>query len=222
VVSFSYSSIKTFEQCPKKYYHLKVVQDVKDAPGEAAVYGVDFHKAAEDYIKLGTELPKKYAYALPTLSALNAIPGVKHCEIKLGVKKTEGEYEPCGFFDKDMWWRGIADLVILNGDKAFVADYKTSKNAKYADTRQLDLLAGAVFLHYPEVKKIKSALLYVVSHDLIDKKHEDKKKETYLGVFNKELDRLEGAMLSGVWNAKASGLCGWCPVESCEHWRDRR
>jgi hypothetical protein len=82
--------------------------------------------------------------------------------------------------------------------------------------------AGAVFLHYPEVKKIKSALLYVVSHDLIDKKHEDKKKETYLGVFNKELDRLEGAMLSGVWNAKASGLCGWCPVESCEHWRDRR
>lgn len=222
MVSFSYSSIKTFDQCPKKYYHLKIAQDVKDSPGDAAIYGVDFHKAAEDYIKLGTELPKKYSYALPVLDALNAIPGVKHCEIKLGVKKTENGYAPCGFNDKDFWWRGIADLAIINGEKGYVADYKTGKNAKYADTKQLDLLAGAVFLHNPSIRVLKSSLIYVVSGELIRKEHEEKKKEEYLEVFADELDRLEGALLSGVFNAKPSGLCGWCPVESCEHWRDRR
>lgn len=220
MVSFSYSSIKTFDQCPKKYYHLKVAQDVKDAPGDAAIYGVDFHKAAEDYIKIGTTLPAKYAYALPVLDALNAIPGVKYCEIKLGVKKQDGVYAPCGF-NENYWWRGIADLVILNGDKGFVADYKTGKNAKYADTKQLDLLAGAVFLHYPQVKTLKSSLIYVVSGELIRKEHEEKHKEKYLEVFANELDRLEGAHNSGVWNAKASGLCGWCPVETCEHNRKR-
>jgi hypothetical protein len=30
-------------------------------------------------------------------------------------------------------------------------DYKTGKNAKYADMKQLDLMAGAIFVHYPEV-----------------------------------------------------------------------
>jgi hypothetical protein len=51
MTAWSYSSIKTFDQCPKKYFHLKVIKDVKDDPGEAAIYGTDAHEAAEHYIK---------------------------------------------------------------------------------------------------------------------------------------------------------------------------
>lgn len=218
MTAWSYSSIKTFEQCPKKYYHLKVAKDVKDDPGEAAIYGTDVHKAAEDYIKDGTPIPDKYAIIRPIVERLAKLPGEKHAEIKLGIKQ---DFSPCGFFDKDVWWRGIADLLVIDGERAWCVDYKTGKNARYADTKQLDLLAGAIFAHYPVVT-IKSALIYVVSGDLVQKKHVITERSQYLSVFDNQLEELEAAMDNGIWNAKTSPLCGWCPVTSCEHWKPRR
>lgn len=222
MTAWSYSSIKTFDQCPKKYYHLRVAKDVKDEPGEAADYGTAVHQAAEDYIKLGTPIPDKFSYMRPIVESLAAIEGEKHTELKLGVKRGLTGYEACTFFDRDVWYRGIVDLVIVNGDKAHMIDYKTGKNAKYADPKQLDLMAGALFLHFPELETIKSALVYVVSNEFIPKVHAAKQRDKYLLTFEQELDRLEHAELSGVWNAKTSPLCGWCPVTSCEHHRPRR
>jgi ATP-dependent exoDNAse (exonuclease V) beta subunit len=55
---------------------------------------------------------------------LNRIEGDKLCEYKMGLTKN---LEPCDFFSQDVWWRGIADLIVLNEEKetAFVVDYKT-------------------------------------------------------------------------------------------------
>jgi len=221
--AWSYSSIKTFDQCPKKYYHLKVAKDVKDTPGEAAVYGTDVHAAAEEYVKNGTPIPEKYKVIRPLVEALAAFPGEKHTEMKLGLEKTtEGFYLPCGFFDKNVWYRGIVDLVIINGDKAHLIDYKTGKNAKYADMKQLDLMAGAIFVHFPQVQKIKSGLAYVVSDEFPKKTHYRNELAKYLSVFENELGRLDAAHDSGVWNAKTSGLCSYCPVVECEHYKPRR
>jgi len=219
MTAWSYSSIKTFDQCPKKYFHLKVVKDIKDTPGEAADYGTSVHEAAEFFIKDGTPIPEKFAFMRPYVEPLAKKKGTKHTELKLGVSKA---LEPRGFFAKDVWYRGIADLFIVNGTKAWLVDYKTGKNAKYADIKQLDLLAGAMFVHYPEVEVINSALLYVVSQEMPRKIHHRQHLNTYMGVFDTQLDRLEAAKENGVWNANPSGLCGWCPVESCEHWRPRR
>ena len=219
MTAWSYSSIKTFEQCPKKYFHLKVAKDVKDEPGEAADYGTAVHLAAEEYIRDGKPIPEKFAFIRPIVERLEALPGEKHAELKLGIRK---DFSPCDFFAKDVWWRGIADLLVVDGHRAWCVDYKTGKNARYADTKQLDLLAGAVFSHFPEVTTIKSSLIYVVSGNLIPKKHVITERSQYLAVFNEQLDRLDAAMENGVWNAKTSPLCGWCPVTTCEHWRPRR
>ena len=222
MTAWSYSSIKTFDQCPKKYFHLKVVKDVKDEPGEAADYGTAVHEAAEHYVKHGIPIPNKFAYMKPIVESLAEIKGDKHTELKLGVRKTDTGYEPCGFFDKDVWWRGIVDLLIVNGKTAHMVDYKTGKNAKYADMKQLDLMAGAVFVHYPEITKVKSGLAFVVSNEFPKKTHTREHLDTYLTVFNNQLEQLEDSMRNGVWNAKTSPLCGWCPVKSCEHWKPRR
>jgi RecB family exonuclease len=40
--------------------------------------------------------------------------------------------QPCGFYDKNRWVRGIADLLIINGEDAAVIDYKTGSE-KYPD-----------------------------------------------------------------------------------------
>lgn len=220
--AWSYSSIKTFEQCPKKYYHLKVAKDVKDEPGEAADYGTAVHEAAEFFIKNGTPIPDKFGYMRPVVERFAALPGDKLAEIKLGIRKDGDTYHPCEFFDKDVWWRGIADLLIIDGHKAYCIDYKTGKNARYADTKQLDLLAAAVFLHFPDVVYIKSALVFVVSGELVNKTHVRTERNTYLSVFNEQLDQLETAMANDVWNAKSSGLCPWCPVKECPNWRPKR
>jgi hypothetical protein len=219
IPAWSYSSIKTFEQCPKKYYHLKVAKDVKDGDTTATIYGKELHKAAEDFIKEGTPIPPKFSFIATTLEALNRIEGTKHCEIKLGVAKRDGKFVPCDFFAKDVWWRGIADLLIVNEEKqqAYLVDYKTSKNAKYADTKQLDLLAGAVFTHFPKIVEIRSALLFVVSNEIVKKEHEYIMKSSYMNIMEPELVRLEAAIKNDVWNPNAGPLCKFCPVTDCAH-----
>jgi hypothetical protein len=222
MTAWSYSSIKTFDQCPKKYFHLKVVKDVKDTPGTAAQYGTEFHEVAELRIKNNAPIPPKFKQYAAIVETLAAFPGEKHTELKLGIRVVDGGYEPCDFFAKDVWWRGIVDLLIIDGETAHMIDYKTGKNAKYADMKQLDLMAGAVFVHYPNVKKIKSGLAYVVSNEFPKKNHVAEQRDKYLSVFDTQIDQLETAMENGIWNAKSGPLCGWCPVVTCEHHRPRR
>jgi RecB family exonuclease len=222
VTAWSYSSIKTFDQCPKKYFHLKVAKDVKDEPGEAADYGTAVHEAAELFIKDGTPIPDKFAFMRPIVEPLATKQGAKHTELKLGVKKTDTGFEPCGFFDSGVWYRGIVDLLIVDDTKGWMIDYKTGKNAKYADMKQLDLMAGALFIKHPELETIKSALAYVVSNEFPKKVHKREKLDEYMSVFDDQLDQLDAAMENGVFNPKSGPLCGWCPVTSCEHWKPRR
>jgi hypothetical protein len=217
MTTWSYSSLKTFEQCAKKYYHLKVLKDVKDVGSEATIYGNEAHKAAEDYVSAGTPLPARFSYMQKTLDALLAIPGEKHCELKLGVELSDTGYLPCEFFGEEVWWRGIADLLIINGDTGYLVDYKTSKNAKYADTKQLDILAAAVFTRFPQLRKLKSALAFVVSNEFVKKEHTSDLSKSYFATFTPELDRLSVAEDTGVWNANSGPLCKFCPVTTCEH-----
>jgi hypothetical protein len=219
MVAWSYSSLKTFQQCPKKYYHTRVAKDFKDEDSTATIYGKEVHKVAEEFIRDGTPVPEKYAFIKPVLESLNKIPGTKHCEIQFGLTE---DLKPCGFFDADVWWRGIADLLVINGEEAYLVDYKTSKNAKYADTKQLDLLAAATFAHYPEVKRIKSALIFVVCNDFDKKHHVIEDSSKYVAPFKYDLERLDNAMVTGTWNANSSALCPYCPVKTCQHWKEKR
>ena len=62
MTAWSYSSVNTFKQCPKKYYHLKVAKDVKDRGNAATAYGSRVHSAAEKYIRDGKPLEREYKF----------------------------------------------------------------------------------------------------------------------------------------------------------------
>jgi len=220
--AWSYSSLSTFKQCPKKYYHLKVKKDVKDKGSEATIYGNKLHKAAENFIKNNEPLPPEFSFMRGTMDTLSKIKGDVHCEIRFGITKEDGEYGPTKFFGSNVWWRGIADLLIINGDKGYLVDYKSSKNAKYADTKQLDLLAAAAFTHFPQLKTIKSALAFVVANDIVTKEHKAELRKSYFATFDPELERLQVALDEDVWNAVSGPLCAYCPVTKCPHWRERK
>lgn len=53
---WSYSSIKTFDQCARKYYHLRVAKDTEDKGSEATLYGQEMHKVAEDFVRENVNL----------------------------------------------------------------------------------------------------------------------------------------------------------------------
>jgi hypothetical protein len=213
--SWSYSSLDLYKQCPHKYYRLRVVKDIVEPPTEHLSYGLEVHKAAEEYIRDGKPIPEKYGFIKEALDKLNAIEGEKLCEYRLGLTKG---LEPCEFFAKDVWWRGIADLIILQEDKAYVVDYKTGKSAKYADPKQLELLSLAIFKHFPKVKKVKGGLLFVVANEFIKADYEQEKEGVYWTRWIEDTNRLEKSIELNVWNPKPNFSCTkWCAVKDCVH-----
>lgn len=213
-VVWSYSSLSLFQQCPRKYYHLRVLKDHKEPESQQMRYGLDLHKAAEDYIKSDTPLPEGFAFMQPVLEKLKELPGEKLCEHKLGLTR---DLEPCGFFDKKVWWRGIADLLVIDGNTARVLDYKTGKD-KYADLKQLEILTLALFKHFPEVTTVKAGLLFVVHNNFVKESYTRDKEMTMWAKWLPETKRLEAAFENAVWNAKPNFTCkAWCVITKCPH-----
>lgn len=213
--TWSFSRLKAFEQCPFQFYHMKVLQTYSEPETEAMLYGTAFHDAAEHYVAGDKELPARFDFAKALLDKLIKRKGEKLPEFKMGLTQ---DLQPCGFFDDDVWFRGIADLTILNGDVAEVLDYKTGRNAKYADKGQLELMALATFAHYPEVNTVKAGLLFVVANAFVtDKYHRDDIPQMWEKWLTKHA-RMEKAYETDVWNAHPSGLCKkHCAVLDCVH-----
>ena len=215
ITPWSYSRLKSFEQCPKQFYHLKVVKDYEEKQSSAMFYGNEFHKAAENYIKIGEPLPPKFLYSKPVLDSLKTKKGDKLCEYRMGLTE---DLKPCGFYDKTAWYRGICDLIILNADDrlAWVVDYKTSKNTKYADKGQLELMALCVFKHFPVVEKIRAGLLFVVCEELVKENYKHSTASSLWSKWYTGFDRMKKAYETDVWNANPSGLCKQhCAVTEC-------
>ncbi len=214
-VTWSFSRMKSFETCPKQYYHTQVLGEFPKQDTVATIYGSEFHKACENYIGQGTELPLQFSFAKSALDALGSKPGATYCELKLGLTET---LEPCGFFDDAVWFRGIVDLLIINGNTAWVVDYKTGKSAKYADPGQLELMALCVFKHYPEVQRVHGGLLFVVAGAFVKRRYTAEEESDLWASWLSRYARLRKAHATGVWNPNPSGLCrAHCPVVSCPH-----
>jgi hypothetical protein len=217
IPAWSFSGIKSFDQCPKKFYHLKVIKDYKEPQSEATLYGSEFHKAAEEYIRDGKPLPPYFEYAKGVLDSLNRMEGDKYCEYEMGLTEN---LEPCGFKDPKVWWRGIVDLAIVNREagEARIVDYKTGKSSKYADTGQLELMALATFKHFPEIKKVRSALIFVVCNDFIKATYTTGDAPRLWEKWISEYNKLKSSYENGVWNPRPSGLCRrHCVVLDCAH-----
>jgi RecB family exonuclease len=218
-VTWSHSSLKDYEGCPRRYHEVKVLKNYPFKDTDATLYGKELHTAAELYIKEGTPLPPQFAFLQGTLDALMAKPGRKLCEHQMGVTK---DLKPCKFMDKEVWVRGIADLLIIDDENltARVVDYKSGNN-KYPDREQLKLMALMVFAHFPHIRRVSGALLFVVKEDIAKASFMVGEAEEHWWDYRERVARIEQAHESGVWNPKPTPLCGWCPVATCEHNRKR-
>lgn len=213
-VVWSHSSLKDFEGCARRYHEIKVLKKYKFQETEATRYGTDLHKAAEDYLADGVVLPSRFTFVKDVLDVLYKKPGRKLTEHKMALTE---KLHPCEWDAPDVWVRGIADLLIIDDENltAWVVDYKTGNN-RYPDREQLVLMSLLVFAHFPHIRQVKSALLFVVKNDMV--KHSmsvDETKEQWQR-YRERSARISACIDSGVWNPKQTPLCGWCAVKSCE------
>jgi hypothetical protein len=215
--TWSYSALKDYVNCPRQYQEVKILKRFVKKATKEMLYGVVVHKACEDYVRDGTPLAKNYERYKPMLDTLLEIKGTRYPEYQMALDR---DRSPCKFNSPDRWVRGIVDLLIVDGDTAFIVDYKTGSN-KYPDTKQLKLMALMTFAYFPKVERIKAGLLFVAHNSFMTEEYNRNDMETMWGHFDSDLRRLEYSYNSDVWNPNPTPLCGWCPVSNCVHHRER-
>lgn len=214
MIKWSYSSLKQYKTCPKQYYEIRVAKNFQSREGDDARYGKEVHKALEEYVRDGKPLPEFYQQFKRMVDPLLDIPGTRYCEHEMGLTV---DRKPCGFSAPDYWVRGIADLLIIDGDTAFIVDYKTGK-AGYADPSQLKLMALMVFAHFPKVVRAKTALMFIAQNVFIDQEYLRSDNDKLWESFESDLQRLSIAFDNAIWPAQPTGLCRrHCPVETCRY-----
>jgi RecB family exonuclease len=218
--SWSFSALSEFESCPARYAAKRFYCTTVEAETEQLVWGTRVHKAFEERIRDGKPFPEDFPTIYePWARTLEKLPGEKHFERKFAVKRN---HQSCDWFEGV--GRGVVDLLILNGEAATIIDYKTGK--KKDDQTQLELFAWFVAneYQYTEKKLETFKYRYIWLKDNSTTGGELRQIDALL-VMNRMLPRIEA--MERAWKDESfpcfpSGLCGWCPVSECIHWRERK
>lgn len=212
--AWSHSALKDFEGCQRRYYEVKVLKNYPFTETEATRYGNQVHEALELYVKEGKPIPPEYAQFQSVVDALLNKSGRKLAEYEMALTT---DLLPTSWEANNVWVRGIADLLIVDDENltAWVADYKTGNN-KYPDRDQLVLMSIMVFAHFPHIRKVNSALLFLVKNDIVKAAMTANEAKKHWWNYRERYARLETAFSNNVWNPNQTPLCGWCPVKTCE------
>jgi CRISPR/Cas system-associated exonuclease Cas4 (RecB family) len=155
IVAWSYSRLKTWEECPAKAKY-KFLLKLPEPDSPYAARGTDLHELAENYIK-GTVID----CPPPLVDVKEYLDALKHESTKTEMQVAfDDNWEPCEWFSVKTYCRVIFDAVKREGAKATVVDHKTGK--KYDEhTDQLRLYALASFMLWPDVEEIEAQVIYI-------------------------------------------------------------
>lgn len=215
--AWSYSKLKNFETCPKRYYAIDVAKQYKedDEAGHLG-YGNLVHKSLADRINVQhTPLPDVVKHLEPwALKVLGGAPASKMLvEQQMAITK---DFTKTEWFANDAWYRGIGDVVKIVGPVALVIDWKTGKILE--DGIQLALMAQCVFAHHPDVQKIRTEFVWL-KEDAVTRA--DFTRDSMAAVWAGLLPRVTTLRIAHEamdFPPKPNGLCKrFCVVDSCPH-----
>ena len=215
----SHSSLSLFNTCPRQYEARYITREVKFKQGPEAAWGDEVHKALEVHVRDGVPLPGNMVQYSTIATAVMRRPGEKLLEAQFAITRFGA---PCEYFADEAWLRGKIDVVIIDGARAYVVDYKTGKIKP--DVAQLRRYAIMVMAKYPEVDRVYCGFAWlqagVLSAPTIYTR--DRLSEM-LNVEQLIRGQLESAYENGKFECRPSGLCnGWCDVVKCQFWKPKR
>lgn len=213
---WSFSSLNKFVTCPNQYLETKILKNFKDEPGETALWGTYIHKCIEDAVNDGAAVPDNAKIYMPQVwIAIDGLQGA-HAEVELALNSSQ---QPCAW--ETAWVRGIIDLLKIKGNEAKAIDWKLGKIKP--DSKQLKLFALLVFHHHPEVDIVHTSFEWLQFKTHTRESFTRDQIPELWNVFVGDLTQYARAFKTDTWQKRPSGLCnGWCPVESCQHWRPKK
>ena len=163
VPAWSYSTLKTFEECPYRIYISKVKR-IQESFGPAAERGSNIHQEAEDFVngKL-TELPSSLAKFKTEFIKLKDLYTEGKVELE-GEWAFTIDWEKTGWLNDNCWARIKLDAYVQEDKTAArVIDYKTGKKIgnEISHSQQCLLYAIAAFMRNPELEYVNSELWYL-------------------------------------------------------------
>ena len=211
MLTHSFSSIKMYENCPKRYYHQRIRKEVQDKGSDATIYGERIHEALEHRLESKVNFPKEsegYEVLCRGIEK-TARGGTLLVEQKLTLSE---DLTPTGWWDGDAWVRSILDVLVLHNDTAVVMDWKTGK--RRPDFTQLELFALQVFSHFPDIDKVKSSFLWLKDMQMDSKIYYRDELGSMWGKLLQRISRIEQSLAHDKWPPKPSGLCNYCPAKN--------
>ena len=207
-LSHSYSSIKLYEQCPYRYFRQRIAKDVIDEGGEASKHGERIHTFLEQRL-LGEDLPQEIAHYEPLCVSVEGIAKGGELHIERELVLTEN-LTPTSWWESDAWLRSKLDILILKDSEAVVMDWKTGK--RNPDFFQMDIFAAQVFKHFPEVKTVKSVLVWLKTMEMDVETYKRSKSNEIWADIMKKIRRIYMSVEHDNWPMRPSGLCRFCPA----------
>lgn len=196
------------EICPHQAAERFVYKRVPFVETDAIKRGNAVHKAMELRVRHGSRLPEDMPYE----RFCRAFDGRKvYPEIRLGVTK---DGKATDFFGHNVYGRGKLDAPVVEGDQAFIPDWKTGRVRE--DPFELEVGAVLLKAKFPHLRKIVGRYVWLKEqrlgqlHDLSDT------HRTWC-----EIGRLVALMVVDAaqekWEKRQGPLCSWCDVLDCEH-----
>lgn len=221
ILAWSPSSIDQFANCPRQFVETRVHKNFKSEQTQDQIWGEKVHKHFEERMAHRTSLPKDLKDHEMYMIHLEELPGHFFTEQKIAF---DLKMKPCGFFDRDVWCRGVIDYQKVDEEsrRAWLADYKTGK--PHEKWRQLALYALHTFASFPFVDLVNAQFYWTQTQTATKKVWGRAEIRELWGMFLPDLKQYKEAFDLNTWQPRPSGLCkGWCPVTSCEfHGRGNR
>jgi hypothetical protein len=221
--SWSFSSLKNFETCPRRYKEIYVDKTVEQTRSADLDRGDELHAAMQKRVQGTTPLPAHLIYMESWAEKLTRVLHpfqIIQCELKLSMSR---EGRPTGYFDKSTWYRGRIDyfrLVPTNvegADFGHIVDYKTGKPPRFPDNTQLMLSAWTIFQHYTTVQNVRVDYLWTEYNDTSHENYSRAEMPAQLEQVTPRVTALEMAHRNNDFPPKPCGLCyEYCDVIKCE------
>lgn len=214
--AWSYSALTSYEMCPKRYWHLNVQKDVREAKSEHQDWGTSVHSAMEKRIKSGTPLPLGMKQWEPLVTPLVNLPGETVVEQKLAL---DVDFQPSAWFGPAVWVRCVIDAAFIRNKHAMLIDWKTGK--RKSDDDQLALMAGVVFAQLPDIETVDSAFCWLQEKPINAFDRTTFQRSDVPAIWERFLRRYNAfadAHKTVNFPPKPSGICKrFCPVKSCPY-----
>lgn len=211
--TWSWSVLNQFETCPAQYAAERVYRTIKRQDNEASIWGNEVHGAIEHRLRTGEPLAERFKTYEKVATVIDGVEGDKFYEEQMALNV---HYRPVMWMAKDVWVRGIIDVLIVNGDTAMALDWKTGK--RKVNTLQLQLFALLTFAHFPDVQRISTIFQWLQTGQSDQEVYNRSELEKIWVPFLDKYRVLKEAYSLDIWTPKPSGLCiKHCAHKECEY-----